>query len=35
MPYFKNFNNHMAQLTLINDMNLTDDWAEMFALTVT
>ena len=25
----------VAQLTLINDMNLTDDWAEMFALTVT
>ena len=35
MPYFKNFNHHMAQLTLINDMNLTDDWAEMFDLTVT
>ena len=35
MPYFKNLNHHMAQLTLINDMNLTDDWAEMFALTVT
>ena len=35
MPYFKNFNHHMVQLALINDMNRTDDWAEMFALTVT
>jgi len=35
MPYFKNFNHHMAQLTLIHDMNLTDHWAEMFDLTVT
>ena len=34
MPYFKNFNHHMAQLTLIDDMNLADHWAETFDLTV-
>ena len=34
MPYFKNFDHHMAQLTLIDDMNLADHWAETFDLTV-
>ena len=34
MPYFKNFDHHMAQLTLLHDMNLEDGWAKHFDHTV-
>ena len=34
MPYFKNFYHHMAQLTLLHDIDLADGWAEHFDHTV-
>ena len=35
MPYFKNFDHHMAQLIHLRDMDLADKWAETFDATVT
>ena len=34
MPDFKNFDHHMAQLTLLHDIELADGWAEHFDHTV-
>ena len=34
MPNFKNFDHHMAQLTLLHDIELADGWAEHFDHTV-
>ena len=35
MPYFKNFDHHMAQLIHLRDMDHADKWAETFDATVT